>query len=147
MVDINAAFAAIRERRDELNTIDDQLSGVIRHVEVALRELQPGVSTDVDYEVTDEGTHWLSFQKHNGTWQIMWSNKDDGWHTPLVSASRQVRAEIFNLLPAGLTPLELLIHEMASSIAEYAAERSGQLERAKKLSAALVAAGIPRPVE
>lgn len=145
MLDIEAAFAAIRARRDELDVLDDQLSLVIRHVEIALIELRPGVSSDVDYEVPDKGTQWLSFQKHKGQWQIMWSNTDDGNQTPLLSAARQTRAEVFEPLSEGLTPIELLIHEMASTIASYATERSVQLTRANRLSAALVAAGFPAP--
>lgn len=140
---LDAVFARIRERRDQLDRIDDELSAVIQQVESALRSLRPGMPIEMDYE-TPDGTRWLIFQKHNADWQIMWSNTEvEDKHTPLVSASRRERARVFEVGPDGMMPIEALIHEVPHAIDEIIEERSALIQRARALSSALIGAGIP----
>lgn len=135
---LEQTFAAIRERRGVLDKLDSELSDAIRQVEETLRDLQPGVPIEMDYE-TARGTRWLIFQKHNTNWQIMWSNSEkEDKHTPLLSASRGTRAEVFEIGPDGMMPIEALIHEAPHAMDEIIGERQSMIERARALSNALV---------
>lgn len=146
MQTVEQALALIPGRRDVLNKIDDRLAHVIRYVERVLTELKPGVPSHVSYE-TQDGAYVLEFRKHNAQWVIMYGEEgdDEGRHdTPLVSASRQARAEAFTIPPDGhQAPIERLIVAVADSLDEISKERSPQLEVAMRLAAALERAGFP----
>jgi len=137
---LEQTFTLIRERRGELDKLDSELSDIIRQVEETLRALQPGVRIEMDYE-TANGTRWLIFQKHNSNWQIMWSNtEEEHKHTPLLSASRGTRAEVFEVGPDGMMPIEALIHEAPRAMDEIIGERDALIQRARALSDALTRA-------
>lgn len=134
---LEETFASIRERRDKLNQLDDELSAVIQQVEETLRALQPGVRIEMDYE-TPNGTRWLIFQRHSSNWQLAWSNtEEEGKFTPLLSASRATRAEVFAVGPDGMMPIEALIHEVPHALDEIIEERGELILRARALSDAL----------
>lgn len=149
MIDIGAAFATIREKRDKLNECDDELIRIIQHVEAALAELRIGVPTDIHYPGRDEGDEdqWLSYGKQGGSWRVLHSYKEDGAQSLLLSSSRETRAEVFKALPEGPTPIEVLILGIADSIAYYTKERGPLVERAKALSAAILALGFALPTQ
>ena len=146
MQTVEQALALIPGRRDVLNKIDNRLSHVIRYVERVLSELKPGVPSDVGF-TTPEGAFVLEFRKYDGQWCIVFGTEgdDEGRHdTPLVSASRQMRAEVFTIpLDGHQTPIERLIVAVADSLDEFAKERSPQLDNAMRLAAVLEAAGFP----
>jgi hypothetical protein len=148
MQTVEQALALIPGRRELLNNIDDRLAHVIRYVERVLVELKPGVPSEVSYE-TEDGAFVLSFHKHKGGWCIMHGiEADDDHDTPLVSASRQARAEVFIVPKDGhQSPLEQLIVAVAESLDDFAKERSPSLDRALHISAVLERAGFPDPLE
>jgi hypothetical protein len=139
------ALALIPGRRDMLDRIDDQLSRVIRHVEQVLKELRPGVPTDVTYE-TPDGIYALTFGKLAAQWHILHGrDEDDAQDYPLLSASRLTRAEVFMPDAHGVTPIDRLIIAVVDSLERHAQERSPQVEAANRLAQVLEAAGFPAP--
>ena len=128
-----------------LNKIDARLSHVIRFVERVLNELNPGVASEVSYETMD-GAFVLSLERFKDRWSIMHGAEGDDTKendVPLLSASRQVRAEVFTVPPDGhQAPIERLIVAVADSLDEISKERSPQLEVAMRLVAALERAGF-----
>lgn len=140
---LEEALASIPVRRDTLNQMDDDLSDVIRHVERVLCDLHPGVQSEVTYE-TPGGRFVLSFDKCAGRWRILWGHDEDDFvDTPLESTNRFTRAEVFVVGASGQMPIERLVVSVAESLAQATQERSSQLDAARRLSAALVAAGFP----
>ena len=141
---VEEALAAIPGRRDALDRVDQRLTHVIKYVERVLTELKIGVSADVRYTTTD-GAFFLSFGKHGGRWTVLWSAEpDDAPVTPLVSAPRHVRAEVFELRDDySLSPIERLIVETAESLMEIKDERSVALDTAMRLASVLEKAGFP----
>lgn len=144
-IDLNGAFARIAEQRDKLNALDDELSAIITQVESALIALKPGVPTEAQYVNGDEQVRWLRFEKHNGAWRIAFLFDDNGKAISLNEAPRHIRAEAFQALPEGPTPLEILILEVAGSIESAIRQRQPFIERARALSKAVEALGYPRP--
>lgn len=146
MSGLAAALAAIPERRDKLNAIDDYLSMAIRHVETVLRTgLKISTPCETTYD-TEHGRYVLGYGKWNGQWQLTWgsANDDDNTKdTPLLNASRAVRAEVFTAEPTGTSPMERLLIQAAESLSRYAAERTSQLITAERLLKILKDAGFP----
>lgn len=143
---LEAALAAIPARRDKLNAIDDYLSMAIRHVETVLRVgLKVSTPCETTYD-TEHGRYVLGYGKWNGQWQLTWgsANDDDSTQdTPLLSASRAVRAEVFTVEPTGASPMERLLIQAAESLSCYVAERAPQLTTAERLLKVLADAGFP----
>jgi hypothetical protein len=139
MKSVVEALAAIPDRRDALNDIDDQLSGVIRCVETALNNLRVGVSSSVNYATTD-GTFYLGYGKRDGQWRITVSFglSDVSIH----NAPRHVRAEIFSREGSNLSPIERLIVATAEQLATLKDDRSLQLSNALRLKEMLEASGF-----
>ncbi len=145
IIDMQATFDRIRANRDVLNKIDDELAQVIELMEKALSHIRPGVRIDAPYKVERDGTsdeQWLSFQKLNGAWRIVHSFTEEGPQTPLMSAPREVRGQVFQAQGDDFSPMEMLMLEVADSLAEYANERSSALMRARALSEAVLALGF-----
>ncbi len=148
MQTVDQALALIPGRRDILNRIDDRLAHVIRYVERVLNELKPGFPAETSYE-TPDGKYVISFGKHKEGWRIMHGPEDvDDNDTPLLSASRLARSEVFTRAEGEQqTPIERLIVAVAESLDEFAKERSPPLDNAMKLAAVLEAAGFPDSLE
>lgn len=145
MTSLEEALAAIPARRDKLNALDDQLSLVIRHIETTLHEgLKISTPCEITYE-TEDGRFVLGYGKWNGKWQLMWGSPDGSVakDTPLVSASRATRAEVFVTEPSGQSPMERLLVEAAESLSYFADERAPQLVTARRLLQMLADAGFP----
>lgn len=146
MLDLEAVLRAIRTASSLLNQYDDELAAAIALVESTLCDLKLGVPTDSTYPGEDGAEHWLCFKKHNGTWRIMHAYTENGPETPLSSAARQVRAQVFvpikgtspNLDPDE-TPIERLILDVADAVSGYAAERTFSLTYARRLVHAIEA--------
>lgn len=135
----------IPERRDKLNAIDDYLSMAIRHVETVLRTgLKVSTPCEITYDA-EHGRYVLGYGKWNGQWQLTWGSADDDdmKDTPLLSASRAVRAEVFTAEPAGVSPMERLLIQAAEALSRYATERAPQLMMAERLLKVLADAGFP----
>jgi hypothetical protein len=140
--------ARVRACRDNLNDIDDELNRAIQHVEAALSDIRPGVPIDVQYAARHEGElpQWLSFQKHNGAWRIMHAYGDGEQQSPLLSASREVRADVFD--PRRVTsvaPIVALIEEMPRAIEVISKDREAALLQARALCEGLATLGFGRP--
>jgi hypothetical protein len=141
---LEAALSVIPERRDTLNTIDDYLSRAIRHVETVLRAgLKVSTPCETTYD-TEHGRYVLGYGKWNGQWQLTWGSEDDNTKdTPLLSAPRAVRAEVFTPEPTGTSPMERLLTQTAESLSRYATERTPQLAMAEQLLKVLADVGFP----
>jgi hypothetical protein len=99
-VETEAARATIRrlkELRDELNELDDQMSALLVKVEEALQELKLGVRLCLPMRAGQE----LRFDKYKGTWRLLVRTWGKGWETlePLSSQARDLRALGLSLLP------------------------------------------------
>jgi len=139
---VEQALALIPERRSKLDAEDASLTKAIHHVEHALNEMRPGVATTFEYHVDGE-LRRLEHLQSSRRWIIVWSGPDED--VPLLSTSREVRAEVFSPILDGLSPIERLLIEVADNLQVEGAARSPMLEVAKRLTAALVAAGYTAP--
>lgn len=140
------ALAAIPERRNTLNALDDQLAQAIQHIERVLHEgLKITTPCHITYDVAD-GRFVLAYGKMHNQWVIIWGSEaeDDTKDTRLLNAPRGRRAEIFTPEPTtGVSPMERLLVEAAESLSYYAGERAPQLETARRLLKTLADAGFP----
>jgi len=139
---VEEALALIPERKNKLDAEDANVIKVIHHVEHALNEMRPGVSTTLTYLV-DGIERRLEHLQASRRWIIVWSGPDED--IPLLSASREVRTEVFSPTLDGLSPIERLLIEVADNLQLKGAARSPMLEVAKRLTAALIAAGYTAP--
>lgn len=140
--------ARVREQRDRLNEIDDELIRAIHHVESALSDIRPGVPVDVRYAARREGEdpQRLSFQKHNGAWCIMHAYGDSEQQCPLLGATREVRGDVFDARRAsGVAPIVALVEAMPDAIAAIAGDREAALRQARALCEGLASLGFARP--
>jgi hypothetical protein len=123
----------IGERRQRLDALDVEISTTIRTVEEHLREhLNIRVSVRLPGE-EDDHPDWcelLTFGKHDGRWQLLLEAGPDGvedqWSkTPLVSATRSKRADVFR---AGHVRklLAAAVKQLDSQIAEREIARQAQ---------------------
>lgn len=143
-------IAHVREQRDCLNEIDDELIHAIQHVENALSEIRPGVPVEVQYPSRRGGEpiQWLSFQKHNGAWRMMHAFGEAEKQSPLLGASRAIRADVFDARrTSNVAPVIALIEEMPRAICEIAKDRDAALRQARALCEALAALGFGRPTD
>lgn len=136
------ALALIPERKSRLDAEDANLTKTIHHVEHALNEMRPGVTTTLTYCV-DGVERRLEHVQSSRRWIIVWSGPHED--IPLLSASREVRTEVFSPTLDGLSPIERLLIEVADNLQLKGAARSPMLEVAKRLTAALIAAGFTAP--
>ena len=99
--DLSIVLALLAERRAELDALDDDITGLIRRVETAMRRhFSVRISITFSHDDVTGEIEALVFGKWDGKWQllIMEGEPDDPetWkYTPLVSAGREVRAEVF----------------------------------------------------
>lgn len=146
--DLAETFTRVREHRDRLNDIDNELVRTIQHVEATLADIRPGVPVDVEFASRHQGepAQWLSFQKHNGAWRLMHGYADSDKQSSLLGATREVRAEVFDTRrPSGVAPIVMLILEMPKAIEEIASDRGFALCQARHLSQGLISLGFPQP--
>lgn len=134
------ALALIPQGKAQLDAEDDLLRSTIRHVETVLNELRPGVTTSYEY-TTNGVTRLLEFEPANRRWIIAWVTEDED--IPLLSAPREMRAEVFFPLESGLSPIEHLIIKIAQTLQTEGSARSALLDVAKRLTATLTKAGFP----
>lgn len=127
------ALARLRQQRDALNGIDDELRDVIRMVEETFASLQPGVPVTISY---DRDASRLSYEKLDGHWTIVVGSatSPNATMTPLLRASRASRAAVFRPESGGLSPLERLVVAAVESIEKATQERSPMLEVARRLA-------------
>lgn len=144
-IDLNSAFARIAEQRDKLNVLDSELSAIVEHVESALVALKTPVPSEMCFANSEGKSRWLRFNKHNNVWRFTLSLDEHMKGTALDEVPRHLRAEIFQPLPEGPTPLEAFILEIAASIESVIRARQPLVERARALSKAIEALGYPRP--
>ena len=138
------ALALIPRHKAKLDTEDNLLRQTIHHVEHVLNELQPGVTTTLVYRPGDgKPERRLEFMPANRRWIIVWVGEEAD--VPLLNTSRDVRAEVFSPLVDGLSPIELLIIEVAENLETAGSTRSPMLEVARRLSSVLTASGFPPP--
>lgn len=143
-VRVTEALALIPENKAKLDAVDDLLRATIRHVEDVLNELRPGVPAAVDYSGNGP-LRILLFQSARDRWIIARADADVDVDVPLLSASREVRAEVFRPDLEGLSPIERLIIKIAGALQAEGSARSPLLDVAKRLTAALTEAGFPPP--
>jgi len=98
-VPLTAVLKHLASRRSELDQLDDDLASNIRRVEEALRK-HVGVRIELDLSMDPKGDeiHTLAYGKHDGRWQLVYeisSGLEDVSATPLVSASRELRMNMF----------------------------------------------------
>lgn len=132
---IKQALDQIVAVHGRLNDLDTQLSCAIRDVEVSIRTY---VSTRIAIQVrlANGVDVTLAFGKHDGKWCLVL--EDDVQRAPLLSAPRDVRADMF----AG-GHIARLISEAGAQVAQQIAEREVAVRAAHGLVAALGAAPAP----
>lgn len=137
---LDKTFALIRSRRDALSQMEDVLSATIGDVEQVLCSLKPGIPIEIDY-VIDSRRQWISFQRYNGDWRLVWSRDPRGHWLPLLSATRLTRAEVFVAVD-GVSPIEALIYKVPTTLLQTVEARKDSVERAQTLAHALRLTGI-----
>src|SRR3954463_3165794 len=137
------ALARAQAAATELDAIDDQLSALIPEYEHALKGLRLGVAISVVIETGEGGSKILSFDKYAGAWHLLIEDgPDDGdpdnWtQTPLASASRDERANVF------AWHFDTLITSAAQQIEKKIESRKSTLTDAKqRLTAIKSLAGL-----
>ncbi len=141
MIDLQVVRDQILVAKSKLDASDSVLSTVIDQVEAMLSELRPGIPSDAYCKPADGDTEteafWLSFGKWQNGWRILWSRDEEDQDTPLQSASRGARADVFKTADNGHTHLENLILSVVEAITGFTTEREPLVARAQQLSEAL----------
>lgn len=120
---MNQLLHNIDEAQRELDEVDDQLAVAIETVEQALHDR---VSSRISIDITDDPqVTCLSFGKLSGNWRLIAGLGEK--ETPLVSASREVRARV---LAGG--HLERLIRETADTLRTQTLSRKAATEAANR---------------
>lgn len=110
MNDLERVLDAVNDRKQQVDSLDTQLSLLIEQVETAIRT---HVNIRISVDLSERET--LVFGKHGGQWHLMIAN--DIGETPLASCPRERRAEVF----AGKWVNQLLnnaVHQIADDIAQ-----------------------------
>jgi len=115
-------LARAQDAAKELDALDDQLSRMIPEYEEALKNLRLGVALTVPLDaVGPDYRRYFSFEKYGGSWRLLIEEGPDddpeSWtQTPLASASRDERAEVFSYhLTALIASAELQIRDKIKS--------------------------------
>lgn len=133
------ALAHAQEAAKKLDALDDQLSALIPEYEEALKDMRLGVGIAVAIETGDDWSKTLTFDKYNGAWRLLLEDgplhgdPEDWTQTPLSSASRDERANVF------AWHLDSLITSAARQIEQKIESRTSTLARAKERLAAIKA--------
>lgn len=106
-LNLAARIKIARQTSAHLNDATDRLNERLSEVEAALVDLQLGVKGFVRMSLEDTGydeTRHLAFRKHEGQWCLVVDDESadplDFSTTPILKASRAVRIEAADLLPA-----------------------------------------------
>ena len=142
---VEALMGALKARGD-VDEVDDFLRDVICEVELALGVLRPS-PLDVTYAVADGTSHVIQLMANReGRWFIAWRKGLDSSSTPLLSASRAVRLEVFTLVRWPLSqlgmfmeaaPIEGLIITLADDLARERESRDSVVLVAERIMDAL----------
>lgn len=140
--EVAEALEAMAQRKASIDAEDARIVKTIHHVEHALNQLRPSGPTTLSYAF---GRRGLKFMAANRRWIIVWRGDREDEDVPLLSASRDVRAETFSPILGGLAPIERLVIEVADNVEAEGDVRSPMTHVAERLSAALIAAGYRPP--
>lgn len=140
---IEQALTTLPDLRARVDADDDYLRNVIRGFERVLGELRP-VPLDLIYEVEGLPRHILLQQSRDMRWHVAWrGNACDS--IPLLSASREVRAEVFTptrwvgdtSYDTPIAPIETLVIEVMRELSRVVIDRGPSMEVAQRLEASI----------
>lgn len=127
-----SVFDKIKTESDRLAAADDRISAFLKQTEARLQALQPGIQSEFVWRDPDGFRNSLTYEKEGKVWQIMFASEDHPRPTPLGATPRDIRASVVTALANGKTPLEHLLEQIATDLADQNAARSAVITHLEK---------------
>lgn len=144
---VDEALRNIPGARAKVDAADDYLRETIRRVETVLGALRP-VPLCLPYKVDGKRRQIQLRCGRGGHWHVYWQGDDDN-PIPLLSTTREIRAETFTAIAwpdhaVLLAPVEALILAVNRELSTAADNRGAQIDVARRIEAMIEGLGQAR---